>query len=127
MYQGVRMSPKDAAWALHKFSFAKLVEEPGPKFVVRVHDRCWFELEHSEERPCAAPTMKIRKSYTGKLHLSGGPSAAHCSAGNRGMQFVGRAPANAVHSFPKDSFCKKCFGNNPYGIVAHLIKEGYLE
>lgn len=161
-YQGKKVDVGAAAWALHKFNFAKLVEDGG-QFKVLVHERCWFELEHGQQLPsedegyncswcdtdnlsgatkCAGcgeprgshpadperrPAMKIRKSYTGKLHLSGGLSAANCSSGNRGMQFEGRAPAKAALSFPQASFCKKCFGSDPYSTITRMVKAGYLE
>jgi hypothetical protein len=71
--------------------------------------------------------MKIRKSLNGKLHISGGLSAANCSSGNRGMRFEARAPAKAAMSFPRDSFCKKCFGSDPWATIARMLKAGYLE
>lgn len=162
-YQGKKCEVSAAAMALHKFDFAKLVEEPGPKYVVRVHERCWFELVHGEALPsedegyncswcdvdnlsgatkCAGcgeprgshpadperrPAMKIRKSLNGKLHISGGLSAANCSSGNRGMRFEGRAPAKAAISYPRDYFCKKCFGSDPYATITRMVKAGYLE
>jgi hypothetical protein len=77
-----------------------------------------------ERKPAA---QKIRKSLNGKLHLSGGLSAANCSSGNRGMRLEGRVPAKAAATFPRDYFCKKCFGSDPYSTVTRMTKAGYLE
>jgi hypothetical protein len=179
-YQGKKVDVGAAAMALHKFNFAKLVEQSDGRYVVHVHERCWFELEHGAAKPSTKklqhvqdvtdprgnvhsimiygkgdlrlgnmtfatmrevkafiteqypaeerrPAQKIRKSVNGKLHLSGGLSAANCSSGNRGMRLEGRVPATAAATFPRDSFCKKCFGSDPYGTVTRMVKAGYLE
>lgn len=49
-YKGEECSVRPAVLALEKFSFAKLVESDG-RYTVRVHERCWFELEHRCEEP----------------------------------------------------------------------------
>jgi len=70
----------------------------------------------------------IRKSANGnKLHLSGGPTSAVCSAGTRGIALAGRIKSSQSAGFPPESFCKKCFGLDPYKFISHLIKKGYLE
>jgi len=66
--------------------------------------------------------IKIRKSMTGKLHLSLGSAAAFCSSGNRGMNFVGCVPAKSAYLYPSKMFCKKCFGNDPVGYIAKMIE-----
>lgn len=50
-YQGAPCSVDAARTALAKFDFAKLVQD-GDKFMVLVHDRCWFELL-DKSRPVA--------------------------------------------------------------------------
>lgn len=65
--------------------------------------------------------MKIRKSRTGVLHLSGGPSAANCSSGNRGMNFVGEVGPEAAKLLPSVAFCKKCFGSNPIAMIDRVF------
>ena len=71
--------------------------------------------------------VKIRITSTGKLHLSGGLSAAHCSAGNKGMHFEGRVHARHACSFPPDRFCKKCFGKVPYRTLQNMINNDSIE
>ena len=71
---------------------------------------------------------KIRQSRSGKLHLSGGHTTTRCSAGTRGMVLVAEAtPKNAFLSFPKEWFCKKCFGSDPYYLIRDWIRKGLLE
>ena len=71
--------------------------------------------------------QKMRISLTGKIHLSGGLNAANCSAGNRGMSFNGRVAAENAFTFPKENFCRKCFGSDPYKTIDRMVKNNHLE
>jgi len=71
--------------------------------------------------------MKIRATSTGKLHLSIGPTAANCSAGNKGMRFWYVVPANVARELPAERFCKKCFAGEPVKIIDFWVKQGELE
>ncbi len=77
-YKGKKCSVEAAALALEKFSFAKLVERDD-RYTVRVHDRCWFELEHSDEEPPAADEG-YNCSHCDTDNLAGATHCAHCEA-----------------------------------------------
>jgi hypothetical protein len=72
-YQGKKCSPEAAVQALEKFSFAKLVEQDGGRFVVHVHDRCWFELEHGQALPstCRRCGGEVTTAGEGNLRYTG--------------------------------------------------------
>jgi hypothetical protein len=63
----------------------------------------------------------IRFTSTGKVHLSGGTSAAHCSSGNRGMRFHGQLTVEQALELPAERFCKKCFGSDPHATIRRLF------
>lgn len=69
----------------------------------------------------------IRQSRTGKIHLSGGINATNCSSGNKGLQTVARLTPKMALTFPRDAFCKHCFGDLPYSMIARLERESDAE
>lgn len=113
-YQGAQCEVQAAAWALHKFSFAKLVEEPGHKFVVRVHDRCWFELEHGEEL-CKAKkdpegiTMTLQQTRMAYSHYLKKDMPDNMTYYNALRELVRKVGIAELRNYLANA-CKRCAG-----------------
>lgn len=64
----------------------------------------------------------IRKTKSGKIHLSNVKNKALCSKGNMTMNFTETVSLNDVLQTPKSEFCKTCFADrDPHEFVRELL------
>jgi len=66
----------------------------------------------------------IKRSTTGKYHLSLGGSTAMCNG--RTGKFASVHPVSVDH-VPEAAFCEKCLGTQPKTMIANMRGNGSLE